>query len=336
MRIKRKRKHYKQRKVIIIVSICFLFIMTVGYAAFQTNLSITAKGNIKDINAAKVLIKTVVGSGDGLYVDEYESNRYFYKGTNPNNYITFNGEKAGWRIVSVEPDETLKIMKVESVVTMPYDNANARQASYCTHPQYGCSVWGSNTTMLDTNGQSITKLAYQLNGTEYELPTTEASVNIYLNQTYYNNNLGDEAKLQLETHYFNVGKVSRTSGQLLETDVQQEKENKWKGNIGLITTSDYVRASNNNACTNVYSYYNNANCYSSSNEHNYLNNNTTIWTISPCAHSNSHHNWDVFTSGKLDANYSFDNRNVHPTLYLKSDIKLSGSGTKTDPYIIKL
>ena len=36
---------------------------------------------------------------DGLYQDEYESGRYFYKGANPNNYITFNNET--WRILSV-------------------------------------------------------------------------------------------------------------------------------------------------------------------------------------------------------------------------------------------
>lgn len=331
--MKRRTKN-NQRKIIIIMSICLLFIMSVGYAAFQTNLTITAKGNIKVSNAANLLKSKVVTSGDGLYADEYENNRYFYKGTAPDNYITFNGEDAGWRIISVEPDETLKIMKSESVVKMSYDNASSRTASYCTNPQYGCNVWGSNTTMLNSNGQSITKLAYQLNGVEYDLPTTEASVNIYLNQNYYNT-LSDEAKLQLETHYFNVGKVNRETGQLLETDVEQEKGNKWLGNIGLITVSDYVRASNNSACTDVYSYFNNANCYASSNEHNYLNNQTTIWTISPCAHSNSHHTWDVYDSGRLDANYTFDSRNVHPTLYLKSNISLSGSGTKTNPYIIK-
>ena len=31
-----------------------------------------------------------ITEGDGLYADEYEAGRYFYKGTNPNNYLTFN------------------------------------------------------------------------------------------------------------------------------------------------------------------------------------------------------------------------------------------------------
>lgn len=47
--IKRKlirRKRNRTKKIIIITTLCLLFVITVGYAAFQTNLSITAKGNI--------------------------------------------------------------------------------------------------------------------------------------------------------------------------------------------------------------------------------------------------------------------------------------------------
>ncbi len=38
----------------------------------------------------------IVASGDGLYADEYEDGKYTYKGANPNNYVTFNNEVAGW------------------------------------------------------------------------------------------------------------------------------------------------------------------------------------------------------------------------------------------------
>ena len=56
---------------------------------------------------------TIVDSGDGLYKDEYEEGRYIYKGKNVNNYITFNNET--WRIVSIEPDKTIKIMRDASI-----------------------------------------------------------------------------------------------------------------------------------------------------------------------------------------------------------------------------
>ena len=62
-----RRGKNKQRKIVIATSLCLLFIMSIGYAAFQTNLSITAKGNVKGKKiAAEQLIPTVVTEGDGL------------------------------------------------------------------------------------------------------------------------------------------------------------------------------------------------------------------------------------------------------------------------------
>ena len=79
----------------------------------------------------------IVTSGDGLYEDEYEDGRYFYKGGNPNNYVTFNNEQAGWRIVSIEPDGTIKIMRINSIGDQYWDehgsNNWARPASLNTY-----------------------------------------------------------------------------------------------------------------------------------------------------------------------------------------------------------
>ena len=66
----------------------------------------------------------VVTSGDGLYEDEYEEGKYTYKGQNPNNYITFNNEEAGWRIISVEIDGTIKIMRTASIENRGWDSSS--------------------------------------------------------------------------------------------------------------------------------------------------------------------------------------------------------------------
>ena len=63
----------------------------------------------------------IVTSEDGLYKDEYED-RYFYRGANPNNYITFNGES--WRIVSIEADGTIKIMREASIGDRQWGGGN--------------------------------------------------------------------------------------------------------------------------------------------------------------------------------------------------------------------
>ena len=63
----------------------------------------------------------VVTSGDGLYKDENED-RYFYKGKNVKNYVTFNNETAGWRIISVEKDGTIKIIRNTSIGDMSWNS----------------------------------------------------------------------------------------------------------------------------------------------------------------------------------------------------------------------
>ena len=60
----------------------------------------------------------------GLEKDPYEC-RYFFTGANPNNYITFNDEIAGWRIISVECDGTIKIMRTESIGNQAWDADNS-------------------------------------------------------------------------------------------------------------------------------------------------------------------------------------------------------------------
>ncbi|MEI3507906.1 MAG: InlB B-repeat-containing protein [Bacilli bacterium] len=53
----RRKRNRKQIRILIGLFICLLLVMSVGYAAFNTNLSITAKGNIKDVYH-KVRFKT--------------------------------------------------------------------------------------------------------------------------------------------------------------------------------------------------------------------------------------------------------------------------------------
>ncbi len=118
----------------------------------------------------------VVDEGDGLYEDEYEDGRYFYKGGNPNNYVTFNNEQAGWRIVSIEPDGTIKIMRINSIGNQAWDSSNsnnwARPASLNTYlngtyynglnstaqSQIVAKDWGIGAVINDNNN-----LATQIN-----------------------------------------------------------------------------------------------------------------------------------------------------------------------------
>lgn len=79
-KIRRKREKVKN-KIIIISVFLFLIIMTSGYAAFSTNITINAKGNIKcnPKTAKEKLLENIVTAGSGIYVDTTENNRYIYR-----------------------------------------------------------------------------------------------------------------------------------------------------------------------------------------------------------------------------------------------------------------
>ena len=76
-KIRREREKVK-KEIIIISAFLFLIIMTSGYAAFSTNISLYAKGNIKcnPKNAKEKLLENIVTVGSGIYVDTTENNRY--------------------------------------------------------------------------------------------------------------------------------------------------------------------------------------------------------------------------------------------------------------------
>ena len=61
---------------------------------------------------------------NNLGQDPYEC-RYFFIGANPNNYITFNGESAGWRIISVECDGTIKIIRTLASTSIQWDTQSS-------------------------------------------------------------------------------------------------------------------------------------------------------------------------------------------------------------------
>ena len=54
---------------------------------------------------------------------EYESGKYIYKGANPNNYITFNNET--WRILSIDGDGKIKIVRDELLPDRAFDSTNS-------------------------------------------------------------------------------------------------------------------------------------------------------------------------------------------------------------------
>ena len=278
----------------------------------------------------------VVTENDGLYKDSYEDNVYTYRGANPNNYVTFNGEQ--WRIISVNTsDNTIKIMRNGVLSDRAYDGANARSATYCNYAQYGCNIWGSSSTLFDSNLSPITELAREVNGTKYALPSEEADLNEYLNGEYYNGLNATARSMVKGDAVYKVGVLKNQSGQTTSTDVSQVKAAKWKGKVGLIDATEYVRASTNSSCTGAYAYYNTSSCYNNSSSHNWMYLNDYWWTLSPYSASYSSFLWSVASSGDFNNDGAHYSTGVRPVLTLNSNIQITGgTGTSSSPYTLSV
>ena len=274
----------------------------------------------------------VVTSGDGIYKDTTEVGRCVYKGDNPNNYIKLGSDL--YRIVSVESDGTLKVIKNSSIGSKAFDTSNARYSTmttdYCTSP-YGCNVWGSKTTMLDSSGNNITQMPRQIGKTLYDLPEKEAYINTYLNSTWLNT-LSADVQGKIVTHVFNVGLVDGDDS--LSNTVSQEQAYKWKGKVGLISVSDHIKANKNDSCTSVsasrivtYNYGGICN--------NWIKN---TWTITPLsgeylAFTSSI--FSAFSDGHVNVgSLPYGSNEILPAFYLSSNITLTGEGTSSNPYVV--
>ena len=306
--MRRLRRNFRKNrnKIILTTAFALVFCLCVGYAAFQTTINFNIKGNIKKKTfTPRDLAKNVVTTGDGLYADTTEDGRYIYRGANPNNYIKLGSDM--YRIISVESDNTLKVIKNGSIgkkvfdpgyetvidgVTSANSNLGTRYSStstdycYVDNPTeyYGCNSWGSKATTLDSNGNNVTQLPREVGGTLYNLPEKEAYLNTYLNNDWYSS-LSSNVQNIVVSHMFNVGGVKDDETNLSNT-ISQEATYKWRGKVGLMNPSDYVKASTNSACDSVSSYFGNSSCFGRNEvTHNWMSVEPTSgwnsWTIAP-------------------------------------------------------
>ena len=238
----------------------------------------------------------IVTSGDGLYEDEYEDGKYTYKGANPNNYVTFNNEKAGWRIISINSDGTIKIMREASIGDIKWDSS---QNNNWTRP-----------ASLNT----------YLNGP------------YYLNEDYYNS-LTSTAQSQIVSEDWSIGEVKIDNNDLAD-QINDENSEKWNGKIALVTVSEYIRSNSNKSSCGTFSE-NNSHYNSCKNSTWMYNSNDYWWTLSPNVVF-SNYLFMLRPSGDIVNGFANGkNTMVRLAVYLSSDIQITGgNGSSSNPYIL--
>ena len=224
-----------------------------------------------------------------LKKDQYEC-RYFFTGADPNNYITFNNEM--WRIISIECNGTIKIMRDESI---------------------GNQYW-------DSSGNN-----------DWERPAT---LNTYLNETYYNN-LNSASRNQIVASSFSIGSIEFNEINIKD-QISKENSKTWNGKIALPTVSEYIRTNSNSSCTTFRLYQAN---YFSCKDTAWMFNGADWWTITS-ASFNTNTAYNLTSYGSIGNYYvtagnDSPSAGVRPTLYLSSNLNISGNGTSSDPYRIE-
>ena len=158
-----------------------------------------------------------------------------------------------------------------------------------------------------------------------------ASINKYLNGTYYNN-LNSVAQSQIVSHDWSIGEVTDVNNDLAD-QINDENSSKWNGKIALPTLSEFIRTNSNTDCNTVSKYKNDfLTCKNST----WMINNDDWWFLSPIANEYGYvfllHSYGSISGYPA---YAYDYRSNSPTLYLNSNIKLSGTGTQSNPYTIE-
>ncbi len=277
---------------------------------------------------------------------------YRYIGSIPNNYITYNDEI--WRIIGVF-DGRIKIIRDEFIGEMPID--------------YKKNAVGSSTYDYGSNDWTDAQLMYMLNLTTYKLKTGYTLDGNYIRDNRGNimyqmgcqpksitagdtsydctNNTWTLNSLALswidEVTYYLGGVSSHTDkgvdswyNEERGTTVYSNRSKIWSGYISLMYPSDYGYTFANGVDDICYANtYNCRTAKSGTPSNSWLyKDGYNIWTITPNSNGPSTEYY-INGSGYISSN----NVNsqvvyINPVVYLKQNIKLDGTGTKSNPYII--
>ncbi len=161
-----------------------------------------------------------------------------------------------------------------------------------------------------------------------------ASLNTYLNNTYYNS-LNETSKKQIIAYIYSIGGVIWDNNNL-KSQINDENNTIWAGKVALPTVSEYLRAnSNKKQCETMnINYDNNSTCKKT----NWMFNNDFWWTISMRS-STTDVAYYVSNAGRFDYSgnlVSDSSIGVRPTITLSSNIKITGGdGSQSNPYTIE-
>ena len=288
------------------------------------------------MKATEYITNLLEYDGEGLKIDNTSDQNIRYYGSDPNNYVKFNNEL--WRIIGVFGNN-VKLIRSETLGNLSWDSSEES-----INEGWGVNEW------------STSALKNYLN-TMYYGGTTVTCYNAKNKQTTTcpTNKLDNTSKTLIDYHTWKTGAIEwskridtlafykdergNVTGKICNggsaCNDTVERTTEWPGYVALPYATDWAYASSESVCETNMQKQDSSNAYICKNN-NWMRS-TWAWYLSPNAFGSFASNaWNV--NGIGIANYiraSVSNA-VEPSIYLKSNILIeSGTGTNTDPYILK-
>ena len=316
---------------------------------FKVNVYTVVNNEETIITGADTLIKlTDNKDNSGLYTithpkdstlqigNDKDITEYRYRGANPKNYVTFNNEV--WRILGVFPTDD-GTGNIENRIKLIRDQS------------IGSYAWNSN----DEKPSNAWVRRYNTGN--------DATLNVYLNNTYINTLTNNSKNMISDVKYYLGGHGSGNYKNAQEMYSYERKisgdnfytngfKTNWLGKIALMYASDYGYASSNcetnifvETASDGFPPATSTKDIRVCNDTNWLYNikvNEWLLDHSPRSDDSTYSIYLFYIAGQgyIDCRYStyaWSKLNVRPTLYLKSDVKITGGdGTSTNPYTLGL
>ena len=317
------------------------YVKDIPYATSVVS-NLATKADTSSTDVYTVPDKTSDGCTYTLAYDGTSDNNLRYVGANPCNYVTFNGEKAGWRIIGIlnTPEgQRIKLIRTDSIGDYSWDNK--------------ASGTGSSTSEYGSNDWTDSALKEVLNNGAYYNRTSGTcpygSNGATTSCDFTSNGLTEEARNQIDTITWKLGGPSNYRGANTiqfytyerGTTVYTGRPIEWQEKVGLMYPSDYGYATsggstrNRTNCLNEELYSWNSSSDSDCKNNDWLYNTGTVqWTLT----LNSAGSYTVFyvcEVGYTDSYYARSQYVVRPSVYLIPSVSiLSGEGTESNPYIL--
>ena len=288
----------------------------------HTNLNQTQCASTKVCDATSNGLDMIVGIDEATCTGNYN-------GTWTNANATYGLKDELWRIIRINEDGTIRIIKEDSINSSGF-NENYEDAAYVGY-MYGTA--GSSTyeaTHRNTNSSTIKTALdtwYQNNLINYSSIIADSG---FCGDRSLSSGTGIGTT---DTNYGAWGRLGNNktpqfkcpqSNDLYTTTTSTKGNKALTYPIGLITADEVAYAGG------VYGEINNNNYY--------LVNNEFFWTMSPSLSDSGAHVWDVGPGGDLGNALGVSVDGVRPAINLKSTAEIidGGNGTLNNPYVMKV